>query len=238
MVIKPANYINTSLLKYPTIYLLHGYSGNYRNWIQQVPSLNILATTYKCIIVCPDGGFSSWYINSPIDTTMQYETFVATELVNYIDTNYQTIQQGTGRAITGLSMGGFGAMYLALNHPKTFGACGSMSGALDIEKVKMNYDITKRWGDTLINKKYYQEHNFSFIIKSKKRIYQSIILDCGTNDAFLPMARSVHELLISLKIKHTYLEQEGGHHWGYWGMAIPYQMLFFHHFFRSSQGKY
>ena len=84
------------------------------------------------IIVCPDGGFGSWYWDSPVDAGSQYETYVSNELVTWIDSKYKTIKTRKGRAITGLSMGGQGALYLAFRHQDIFGAAGSMSGGVDI----------------------------------------------------------------------------------------------------------
>lgn len=61
----------------------------------KVPELSKYADTYQTLIVCPDGGYSSWYFDSPIDTTFRYETHVATELVNFMDKNYRTIADKT-----------------------------------------------------------------------------------------------------------------------------------------------
>ena len=59
--------------KYPVVYLLHGYSGNYSNWLKDAPQLNAKADELGIIIVTPDGGFGSWYFDSPIDSSIQYE---------------------------------------------------------------------------------------------------------------------------------------------------------------------
>ena len=75
---------------------------------------------------------ASWYWNSPVDPKSQYETFISDELIKAIDSKYKTIKNRTGRAITGLSMGGHGALYLAIKHQDVFGAAGSMSGGVDI----------------------------------------------------------------------------------------------------------
>ena len=81
----------------PVVYLLHGYSGNYSNWITKVPELKSYADQYGLIIVCPDGHYSSWYFDSPIDSTMRYETYIGTEVPDYIDSHYPTIKDRTGR---------------------------------------------------------------------------------------------------------------------------------------------
>ena len=125
VIVTPDNY--TSAKELPVVYLLHGYSGNHLDWITKAKGFENAADQYNLIIVCPDGGYGSWYWNSPVDPKSQYETFVSDELVKTIDAKYKTIKDRTGRAITGLSMGGHGALYLAIKHQDVFGAAGSMS---------------------------------------------------------------------------------------------------------------
>ena len=88
VVIKPATY-KKKKNTYPVVYLLHGYSGSYNNWIKQEPDLIKYADDYQLLIVCPDGEFSSWYIDSPVDSTMKYETYVGKKflkpLINYTE---------------------------------------------------------------------------------------------------------------------------------------------------------
>jgi S-formylglutathione hydrolase FrmB len=81
-----------------------------------VPELKTYADEYKVLIVCPDGGNSSWYFDSPVDSTMKYETYIGKEVPDYIDAHYKTIKNRTARAITGLSMGGHGALFIAFRH--------------------------------------------------------------------------------------------------------------------------
>src|ERR1700733_11854423 len=88
VVIKPDSYNNANT-RFPVVYLLHGYGGSYSNCITRVPQLKDHVDTYQVIIVCPDGGFSSWYIDSPVDSSYKFETHVAVEVVNYIDKNYR-----------------------------------------------------------------------------------------------------------------------------------------------------
>jgi len=114
MVITPDAYDTSK--EYPVVYLLHGHSGNYTEWPKRAPQLLELADTYQMIFVSPDGNYNSWYFDSEIKPESQYETYVAEELVAWIDNTYSTIKDRSGRAITGLSMGGHGALYLAFKH--------------------------------------------------------------------------------------------------------------------------
>ena len=99
----------------PAVYLLHGYGGNARTWIGIRPELPQIADEKGIIFVCPDGK-NSWYWDSPKDPSYRYETFISSELVNYTDTHYAAIPEKRGRAITGLSMGGHGALWNAIRH--------------------------------------------------------------------------------------------------------------------------
>src|SRR4051812_2951657 len=137
---------------FPVVYLLHGYSGKYSDWVIKDAEMQKLADENNLIIVCPDGAFSSWYFDSPVDLTMRYETNVGLEIPAYIDSVYHTIKDRKARAITGLNMGGHGALFLAFRHTQIFGACGSMSGALDVSGIKNRYEIGKRLGDTNVNR--------------------------------------------------------------------------------------
>ena len=159
VIIKPNGYQSNTSKRYPVIYLLHGAFQNYSNWIKYVPHIQQLADQCQLLIVCPDGGFNSWYFDSPIDSTYRYETFVAKEVPEFIDGAYHTIANRNGRAITGLSMGGHGGLFLAFRHSETFSACGSTSGALMVSIITKGYDVEKRLGDTTINRKYWQEWN-------------------------------------------------------------------------------
>src|SRR5688572_29524611 len=75
VVIKPDNY-NKKKAAFPVVYLLHGYAGQYNNWIMKVPAIKQYADDYQLLIVCPEGGFSSWYYDSPVDSSMRYETYI------------------------------------------------------------------------------------------------------------------------------------------------------------------
>lgn len=117
IIILPASYTQNTQKKYPVAYLLHGYGGCYDTWATYTkPDLAQMASNFDMIIVCPDG-LNSWYWDSPINPSYRYETYVSKELINYIDSQYRTYNNRKGRAITGFSMGGHGALWLAFRHP-------------------------------------------------------------------------------------------------------------------------
>lgn len=236
VVVKPDSYENDTN-QYPVVYLLHGYSGNYSNWITKVPKLKDEVDQLQLIIVCPDGNYSGWYLDSPIDPSMKYETYVAKEVPAYIDSHYRTIKDRKARAITGLSMGGHGGLFLGFRHADFFGACGSMSGVVDLNFTKNKYDLIKRIGDTVQNAANWKNYSVINIIDHYPKDSLSIIFDCGNDDPFAGINRELHQKMLKLKIPHDYTERPGTHNWDYWGNAVQYQLLFFRNYFYKMKGK-
>jgi len=232
VVIKPAVKKNT---RFPVVYLLHGAGGSYANWIQKVPHIQQLADQYQLMIVCPDGASTSWYFDSPVDSTFKYETFVSMEVPDYIDSHYNTIPAREARAITGLSMGGHGSLFLAFRHSNRFSISGSMSGALHITVIRKGYNVEKRLGDTLTNASYWNNWSVLNVIEQYPKDSLHILIDCGTEDRVLPMNRAVHEKMLRLKIPHEYLERPGEHNWPYWDNAIDYQLFYISNLFKKQR---
>lgn len=232
VVIKPAAY-KKKKAHFPVVYLLHGYSGWYANWIIRVPQLKEQADKLALIIVCPEGGYSSWYYDSPADSTMRYETHIVAEIVPYVDAHYRTIATPGARAITGLSMGGHGGLFLGLRHPGVFGACGSMSGAVDVNTLRSKYEIMKLLGDTLAYPQRWKEYSVYYMVEQHAGTKQPIIFDCGVSDFFYESNKLLHEKMLRLKIAHDYIERPGNHDWAYWSNAVPYQLYYFSQFFKK-----
>lgn len=233
VVIKPDSY-NVKTKRFPVVYLLHGYDGWYSNWIIRVPELKDYADSNQVIIVCPDGAKSSWYFDSPVDTTYRYETYIGKEVVGFIDKQYRTIADKKHRAITGLSMGGHGALFIALRHPGIFGAAGSMSGGMDMKEVGYRFDVPKRIGDTITHASAWHDLSVINLIEHYTRTSLEMIFDCGDKDIFINGNRRLHQKMLQLKIPHEYIERPGQHNWDYWRSSIPGQLRFFRNFFNKN----
>ncbi len=232
VVVTPKNYNKKT--QYPVVYLLHGAYGNFSNWVTKVPAIQTYATNTNCLVVCPNGANNSWYVDSPIDSNYKFETHVAIEVPTYIDSHYSTKKDRKYRAIAGLSMGGHGALLIAFKHSKTFGACGSMSGALNIADITKGYDVDKRLGKYEENKNLYTDNSVLHIIENYPTDSLAIIIDCGLQDFIIGMSKATHEKMVTLKIPHDYIERPGKHDWAYWANAIEYQMVFFRKFFNAN----
>ncbi len=231
VIIKPGSYKNSNTA-FPVVYLLHGYGGWYSNWIIRVPELKEHADAFNMMIVCPDGA-NSWYIDSPLDSTLRYETYIAKEVPAYIDANYNTIKDRSGRAITGLSMGGHGGLFLGFRNADRFGACGSMSGGVDIRPFPRNWEISKSIGDSASHAEKWKTYSVNTVIESYPKDSIAIIIDCGTADFFYDVNKALHEKMLQLKIPHDYIERPGKHDWAYWRNAVQYQLLFFRKYFQK-----
>ncbi|MGQ7869118.1 alpha/beta hydrolase [Sunxiuqinia sp. sy24] len=234
MVILPDSY-HSDNGKLPVVYLLHGAGGNHTDWVSKVPTIKAYADQYNLIIVCPDGGFTSWYFDSPVDSAMRYETYVSKELVSAVDQQYRTIAEPAGRAITGLSMGGHGAFYLAFRHQDVWGAAGSMSGGLDIRPFPNNWDIPKRLGSYADNKEVWEGNSVINLIYLLDGRTLKLIFDCGVDDFFYDANQRMHQKLLERNIPHDYTERPGAHNWAYWTNSVKYHLLFFHDYFEKNQ---
>jgi putative tributyrin esterase len=147
----PADY-EKSTRRYPVLYLLHGYSGNYTNWAHLAAPK--FAREHDLIVVMPDGG-NSWFVNwakSDDGQKNAWDDCIAKDLIAHVDATYRTIATREGRAINGLSMGGYGALAVGLKHPDLFCSIGSHSGAVALartfaERLRKGEDATKKKGN-------------------------------------------------------------------------------------------
>lgn len=224
LVYKPVSY--DVKVNYPVVYLLHGHSANYKTW-SRLAALQSMADNYKFIVVCPDGLKRSWYMNSTNPDSAQYEDFFMKELMPKINNTYKTDQAKV--FVTGASMGGFGAMYLFLNHPDVFLSAGSTSGVLNLrhsgfKKTTIAYLLGA-----------YSEENKAFDVyspvnrlESIKGLKKTLIFDCGTEDYLYKANNQFRQKLDELKIRATYIAQPGGHTGTYWTKSIKVHFDFFY----------
>lgn len=210
--------------KVPAIFLLHGFGGNYKQW-NNIMDAQKYADEYGYIIICPDGLVKSWYLNSPAKADWQYENFFFGELLPKIKKDYPI---DTAHVfITGLSMGGHGALWLFLKHSEQFKSAGSTSGGINLRDAIGKFGVTELLGnpdkDSDIWLKYSVIQNIDKLAGNKKEI----IFDCGTDDFFYQSNNAMKKKCDSLKINATYISQPGNHNSAYWKKSIRQQFEFF-----------
>ena len=236
-VVKPSNYDQSDAL--PTVYLLHGGAGSFSDWHKKTIKKDLLtrlADEYGVLIVTPGVGPASYYYDSPKMDSVQYETYLIKELIPYVDQNYKTIKEKNGRVITGLSMGGHGAITLATKHPDLFVAAGSMSGVMNIDTdmwtVPDDFRNARKEGQKQMLGDINYEAPFSEytavgLVDKMKENGLHLIIDCGVDDFLIKTNRQLHQMLLDNETPHTYIERPGAHTWDYWTDALPYHFLFF-----------
>ena len=242
----PSAYQNNKKV-YPVLYLLHGGGGHFRDWLNQTPDKMLvknLADQYNIIIVMPEGETFGWYLDSPFDPTSKFETYITKEVIQKIDNTYRTVRSNKGRVITGLSMGGHGAMYLSTRHPDIFGAAGTMSGAMDMNytKYSLNEDFKKTLierfekllGTSDVTKEVYVKNSVINMAETIKKNGMPVIIDCGVDDFLIDVNRELHRRLVYNNTPHDYAERPGAHTWEYWQNSLPYHLLFFSKVFKNN----
>lgn len=234
-VILPESYATSEDKEYPVVYILHGYDGDYTSWLTLTePKLDSLASHYDMIFVLPDGR-DSWYWDAPADPKLKMESFFVEELVPYIDKNYRTIADAKHRAITGLSMGGHGSLWLGMRHSDIWGSAGSMSGGVNINKPKWakSWKMAQRLGSQAQYPQRWKDHTVITLVKNLKPGQLNITFDCGVDDFFIGVNRELHEEMLKYKIPHDYSERPGKHSHSYWKNSIRYHLQYFYDIFNK-----
>jgi len=210
--------------KVPAVILLHGWSGNYKQW-NNIMDAQQYANEYGYILICPDGLFKSWYLNSPAKVDWQYESFFFDELLPKMKNDFPI--DTNNLFITGLSMGGHGALWLFLKHPEQFKSAASTSGGVNLRDAIGKFGVPELLGnpeeDSDIWLKYSVIKNIDKLAGSKKEI----IFDCGSSDFFYKSNNILKQECDRLKINATYISQPGTHNAAYWKKSIKQQFEFF-----------
>jgi len=210
--------------EYPLLFMLHGHGADYTQW-NDIVNLKSMVSKYQFIIVCPDGNIDSWYVDSPILKESQFETYFFSDLVPEIFHKYKI--DSANIFITGLSMGGHGAINLFLKHSEFFKSAGSTSGILDLLPFPNNWGIKNILGDQENHRqnwmKYSAINNLTYI----KNLDKKIIVDCGTEDFAFDVNRRFRDSCVSYGININFIQTTGNHSYDYWAKSIINHFEFF-----------
>lgn len=228
-VVVPPDYRTSKTTRYPVLYLLHGLGGHYSDWLTHT-NVADYAAQYRLIVVTPEGN-DSWYTDSATKPNDRYESYILKELIPDVQRRYRTIETRYGRAIVGLSMGGYGALKFGLKAPGTFIFAGSMSGcpeaaswtAEDLKDLKWIYDsLPPVFG--AMDSETRKANDLLEIVRglTAPRIgaLPFLYLDCGTEDFASNSNQKFAELLRQKKIAHEYRQLPGNHNWQYWDQQV------------------
>lgn len=212
--------------RFPVIYLLHGLTGNFRNWTDMT-KLSEYARDHSFIIVTPDGG-NGWYSDSVTTANDKYESYIIKELIPEIDAKHRTIATRDGRAIAGLSMGGYGAVKFGMKYPDRFYLAGTFSGALGVSSFtertagQIGKSVDAILGDADSDSRKANDI-FGLMramnadgVKALPYIYSS----CGTEDFLFQNNRDFASLLVEKKVAHEYRQLPGAHDFRFWDDQI------------------
>lgn len=227
-VILPADYDTAHATRYPVLYLLHGYTGHYSDWAAKT-NVADYASQYRLIVVMPEGN-NGFYTDSATVPADKYETYILKELLPDVQQRYRTIEARYGRAVAGLSMGGYGAIKFGLKSPEIFVFAGSMSGAVGVTRFT-EQQAGPLWEGILnlfgpVGSETRKTNDlFELIEKMPASRIASLpyfYFDCGTEDSPLifPFNRDLSALMYEKKIPHEYRALPGDHSWAYWDQQV------------------
>lgn len=214
----------------PTLFLLHGYSGSWRDWGNHT-DLQSLCDRTGWRIICPDGFYKSWYFDDADPDKMQWRSFFWKECWPLMEEKYGLNPSRT--FITGLSMGGHGAMTLFLDHPERFRGAGSMSGVLDLRYSSGSKDYIP----IVLGRKSIEKCDDQSAVWRLEKYASAgpavtdgklLVITCGFSDrTFCPAARLFEDRCEALGIRHIAMYSEGYHRWEYWTYILPYHLGWF-----------
>lgn len=208
-----------------TFYLLHGLSDDHTIW-QRRTSIERYVNGLPLIVVMPDSG-RGFYTDA--QTGMAWESAIAGDLVSYIDNLFQTKATREGRCIGGLSMGGYGAVKLALKYPHLFCSAVSHSGAVAFGHHPLQGEDAWQKEFRLIvgeNPQGGENDPFALAERLKPEERPLLRIDCGVDDFLLDSNREFHAYLNTIGYTHEYEEFPGAHTWDYWDVHVQEAVAF------------
>lgn len=232
-----------------TLILLHGLGGNQSYW-NRFSSVERYAQQNNLAIIMPDAGMSMY---TDMSCGQKYATYIAVELKEIVNNLFRLNTDRENYFIAGLSMGGYGAVKLAMQYPEQFGKCASFSGAFMIgnrnhleelsqwvdpgepDKYDENYEIAKDFYQGCMGafgeKFRYREKDDLFLlterVKGSHKELPKILMTCGTEDFVYDVNCKYCSLLDELKIPYQFHQWKGVHEWKFWDESIRDYISFF-----------
>src|SRR5579864_3494888 len=233
--------------RYPVLYYLHGLGDNEQSFSRSggwtlIEDLREHGKIGDFLIVAPEGG-ASFYINST-DGTERYSDFFLREFMPYIEGKYRTVPGREGRAVTGISMGGYGALRFAFAYPELFSAVSAQSAALILDSPEA-LNAAGILGDVFgspIDMAHWRAYDpFALARKNRAEIAKmAIYFNCGQSDeyGFDKGAAALDKQLTREKIPHEYRPYPGGHNMNYFLGHLAEVIEFHSHAFAEAKASH
>lgn len=216
----PSGYAQHPHRRYPVMYLLHGFPGRPLAFLQTVQmgvvddSLTALRRGQPMILVLPFGSTGTFTDKEWVDGVgggNGWATFVSRDVVRAIDARYRTIRSGRGRAIAGLSEGGYGAIDIALHHPQEFAVVESWSGYERPDKIHSIFgpqlQLLARNDPGLL---------LPHVAPTLRSLHTYFWFYSGSADPLRRQNIAFAHLLGRERVAHAFFEVRGGHNWALW----------------------
>lgn len=209
--------------KLPVVYLLHGGGGDYRDWTDYSDVARFAGR--GLLLVMPEGG-SSYYANAAEPSSDRYEDYIVNDLIADVESRLPAASNRESRAIVGISMGGFGAVVLALRHPDLFSFAGALSPALDVPTRPFS---VKRWDQWKRHRAIFgpwrgeREKNYdpyALAAAANEQTAPYLFVTCGNQEGLLAANRRFAALLRQRNLPHEFHAVAGGHNWNQWNAHI------------------
>ncbi len=210
--------------KLPVVFLLHGGGGTFRDWTNYSDVAGFAER--GLILVMPEGD-DSYYTNSAEEPQDRYEDYIVNDLIADVESRFPVASGRSQRAIAGVSMGGFGAVKLALRHPGLFSFAAGISSALDVPsrpfsikrplQWRYHSSIFGSWGGQT------RRENDPFVLARTADPARApyLFLTCGEQEGLLPVNRRFATLVEERRFRYEFHTAPGGHNWDQWASRFP-----------------
>jgi len=211
---------------FPVMYLLHGMSDDHTAWVRRT-SVERYVEGLPLIVVMPNGD-RGHFVDAKHRAYSAYDTYITRDLAGFVDSTFRTVPGRKGRVIAGLSMGGYGALSVALRHPDMFCAASSHSGAVLACHKPIKPGRLAEFRSLFGPHPQGGPYDLVALIRGMDRgRLPALRIDCGRKDFLLPWNREFHRILNRMKVPHVYSEYPGRHDWEYWDLHIRDTLKFF-----------
>jgi len=210
--------------KLNVVYLLHGGGGGFRDWTNDSDVARFAES--GLVLVMPEGG-SSYYANAVDPPEDRYEDYIVKDLIRDVESKFPVAAGRSNRAIVGISMGGFGAVNVALHHPELFIFVGGLSSAIDvprrafsIKRLQQSRHYNSIFGPSGSRTR---RDNDPFILvrTANPEAAPYFFLTCGEQEGLLPANREFAARLEARQFRYEFHTVPGGHDWNQWNAWLP-----------------